>query len=526
LIRVSQPKLLEIGTDGPLRIDRYDLVAEIASGGMASVYLGRLSGVGGFRRLFAIKRLHPHLAREEEFVEMFLDEARLAAGIHHPNVVAILEVGASDVGYYLVMEYVEGDTLASLLQRAANRGSVLAPKVAIRIVIDMLRGLHAAHELRDEQGNVTELVHRDVSPQNILVGGDGVTRITDFGVAHAASRLSSTRAGQLKGKIAYMAPEQASSEPQIDRRADIFSAGIVLWEALAARRLFKAANDAATLSRVVSEEIVHPVTINENLDQAICDVCMKALARDIEARYRTAAEFADALEDAANRASLLASTREVAEFVADVMGDELIQQREAVRSWAAKSELSLPGKDYSPASSATSGVSLVPSTTEQVEEVSLSSIVEQPAKSRFKKAWGIAALLGVVAIGVIIFTQTRAPLPASSDAMAQTPPAPEQKTQMSATSNKPTPPKPPDPVAVVALPTPQPAPVASASPPPESKPASKQEQAETRKTAESPKASKESEPRAAKKPKGKPETPAAAADSKPKVAVDLSNPYR
>ena len=176
---------------------------------MATVFLGRILGVGGFQRFVAIKRLHPHLASEQEFVEMFLDEARLAASIHHPNVVPILEVGTSDRGYYLVMEYIEGDTLARLLARAATSRERIPVPIVIRIVLDTLAGLHAAHELKDDNGQLLELVHRDVSPQNILVGVDGIARITDFGVARAATRLSSTRAGQLKGKLAYMAPEQA-----------------------------------------------------------------------------------------------------------------------------------------------------------------------------------------------------------------------------------------------------------------------------------------------------------------------------
>src|SRR5262245_13285044 len=169
------------------RVDRYELIGEIASGGMATVFLARLSGMGGFQRFVAIKRLHPHLAGEKEFVEMFLDEARLAAGIHHPNVVPILEVGASPRGYYLVMEYIEGDTLARLLARAATSGSKLPLRVGLRAILDMLAGLHAAHELYDEMGQPVELVHRDVSPQNVLVGVDGIARITDFGVARASS---------------------------------------------------------------------------------------------------------------------------------------------------------------------------------------------------------------------------------------------------------------------------------------------------------------------------------------------------
>ena len=225
-------KFISASSEAERRLDRFELIAELAAGGMATVYLARLSGAGGFQRFVAIKRLHPHLANDQEFVQMFLDEARLAARLHHPNVVPILEIGESPQGYYLVMEYVEGDTLARLLARAAGQGQRLPTPIALRILIDSMAGLHGAHELRDDRGSLLGLVHRDVSPQNVLVGIDGVSRITDFGVARAASRISATRVGQLKGKLAYMAPEQATGA-DIDRRADVFSAGVMIWETLA-----------------------------------------------------------------------------------------------------------------------------------------------------------------------------------------------------------------------------------------------------------------------------------------------------
>ena len=319
-------------------MDRYELVGEIASGGMATVYLARLTGVGGFQRFVAMKRLHPHLASEKEFVEMFLDEARIAARIHHPNVVPILEVGASAVGYYLVMEYIEGDTLARLLARAATRGKRLPVGIALRIALDMLSGLHAAHELRDDMGEAVQLVHRDVSPQNVLVGVDGIARITDFGVARAASRLTATRVGQLKGKIAYMAPEQAAGEESIDRRADVFAAGIVVWEELAAKRLFKAENEAATLSRVMTEPVPALTTIVPGLSSALSNVVMRALDRNADLRFASCAQFADALEAAATGSESIATPRELAAYVTEVLGDEVSAQREAVRAWIARSE--------------------------------------------------------------------------------------------------------------------------------------------------------------------------------------------
>ena len=335
-------KLFESGA-GRQRVDRYELIGEIASGGMATVYLARLSGVGGFRRFVAMKRLHPHLAGEKEFVEMFLDEARLAAGIHHPNVVSILEVGASPVGYYLVMEYVEGDTLARLLARSTTIGQRLPPPIALRIALDSLQGLHAAHELKDDKGQLLELVHRDVSPQNILIGIDGIARITDFGVARATSRLTSTRVGQLKGKLAYMAPEQASGD-KLDRRADVFSAGVMIWETFASKRLFKAENEAATLSRVLNEPIPELRRVAPHVSSEVSAVVAKSLARDRDQRYATAAEFAQALEEAATGRDGIAAGRDLAQFVKEALGEEIEQQREAVRVWLAQSEPSEPNR--------------------------------------------------------------------------------------------------------------------------------------------------------------------------------------
>jgi serine/threonine-protein kinase len=301
------------------------------------VYLARLGGVGGFQRFVAMKRLHPHLQSEQEFVEMFLDEARLAAGIHHPNVVSILEVGASPVGYYLVMEYVEGDTLARILARAASQGQRLPSAIALRIVLDALAGLHAAHELKNDHGELVHLVHRDVSPQNILVGVDGIARLTDFGVARARSRIGSTRVGQLKGKLAYMAPEQANGDP-VDRRADVFSAGVMIWETLASKRLFKSENEMQTLERVMKEPIPSLTRVAPHLSRELAEVVRIALERNPTERYQSAAEFANALEAAAGGRDGVADPRDVASFVKETLGQEIQQQREAVRAWLARSE--------------------------------------------------------------------------------------------------------------------------------------------------------------------------------------------
>jgi len=319
-------------------LDRFELIAELATGGMATVYLARLSGVGGFQRFAAIKRLHPHLAREPEFIEMFLDEARLAARIHHPNVVPILEIGTSEHGYYLVMEYVEGDTLGRLLTRSAQTEQHLPLNVGLRIMLDVLAGLDASHELKDDDGGPLGIVHRDVSPQNVLIGIDGSARLTDFGVARATSRISTTRTGHLKGKLAYMAPEQARGAKDIDRRADVFAAGIVLWEVMAGRRLFKGEGEADTLNKVLHEPIPAVCSVAPKVPPAIEALLARALDRDRTARFATAAEFADALEGAARRLDTLGTHKDVASHLDAALGTEMAQQREALRSWLARAE--------------------------------------------------------------------------------------------------------------------------------------------------------------------------------------------
>ncbi len=344
---MAKVKLLD-PADPRRKLDRYELIGEIATGGMATVFLARLGGVGGFQRFVAIKRLHPHLANEQEFVEMFLDEARLAALIHHPHVVPIMEVGVSDSGYYIVMEYVEGDTLSKIVARSMSGGKMVPRHILMRILLDMLSGLHAAHELADDRGQLLGLVHRDVSPQNVLVGVDGSSRITDFGVARATARLTSTGSGKLKGKLAYMAPEQTRGD-ELDRRTDLFAAGIICWEVLAGKRLFKADTEAATLNRILVEPVRPVSEINPDIPRIFDGVLAKALDRDPRRRFQTAQEMFDVLEQTAVEGAKatgtdvgIASPREVASFVQTVLGQEIGAQRESVRAWLAQSDSSAP----------------------------------------------------------------------------------------------------------------------------------------------------------------------------------------
>ena len=298
-----------------LRVGRYEALRPIASGGMATVYLGRAEGARGFERQVAIKAMHPHLADDPEFVTMFLDEARMAANIRHPNVVPTLDVAEEGGQLFLIMEYIEGLSLHAM-KRALKKqnGSVPLP-IALRIALDMLAGLHAAHELTSADGAPMKLVHRDVSPQNVLVGVDGVSRIMDFGIARAEIRITATQGAQVKGKTAYMAPEQIRAQP-IDRRCDVYAAGIVAWELITGERLFRADNEGSLLQMVLEGVTRPPSEINHAVTPEIDAACMRALALWPADRWATAADFAESLESAAEKSHVaIATSRAVGAFV-------------------------------------------------------------------------------------------------------------------------------------------------------------------------------------------------------------------
>ena len=292
----------------PRVVGRYALYDEIAAGGMATVHFGRLLGPVGFSRTVAIKRLHPQFAKDPEFVSMFLDEARLAARIRPPNVVQTLDVVATQGELFLVMDYIQGESLSKLIRSVRQEGLRIPTRIITTIMTGALSGLHAAHEARNERGEPLNIVHRDISPQNILVGQDGVARVLDFGVAKAAGRIQTTREGQLKGKLAYMAPEQLQGHSS--RQIDVFAAAIVLWEALTTRRLFSGDNEGAILGKLMSAPI-EPPSLYAPEAQPFDQVVLRGLARDPSLRWATTKDFANALE----RCSGLASPNEVGEWV-------------------------------------------------------------------------------------------------------------------------------------------------------------------------------------------------------------------
>jgi len=291
-------------------VGRCEMFDQIAAGGMATIHLGRMVGAGGFTRTVAIKRLHPQYAQDADFVNMFLDEARIVARIRHPNVVATLDLVEEEGDLFIIMEYVEGLSFGLLLKQSRERGERPPPGISARIVTEALHGLHAAHEAHDEHGKPLSLVHRDVSPENILVGVDGYPRVLDFGVARAMGRATMTRAGQVKGKLAYMAPEQVLGE-KLDRRTDVFAASAVLWGALTGHRLFKANNAVELAHRVLNMHVDPPSKVTPDVPKKFDGIVLRGLEADPERRWKTASAMAEALEAVGG----LASNREVGLWV-------------------------------------------------------------------------------------------------------------------------------------------------------------------------------------------------------------------
>jgi serine/threonine-protein kinase len=318
-------------------LGRYALYGEIAAGGMATVHLARLLGPVGFARTVAIKRLHPHLAKDPEFVAMFLEEARLAARVRHPNVVATLDVVSDDGELFLVMEYVAGESLSRLVRKARERGEHVPPRLVVAIMSGALEGLHSAHDAHSERGQPLGLVHRDVSPQNVHVGVDGVPRLLDFGIAKATNRVQETRTDQIKGKIAYMSPEQLA-KGAIDRRADVYSASVVLWETLTGERLFKAEDVPSLVYAIINEEVQPPSSVVPGLPPALDAIVMKGLEREAENRWSSAREMAAALE----HALAPAPAREIGEWVQHIAGEALDWRRVLVHRIECETSSSIP----------------------------------------------------------------------------------------------------------------------------------------------------------------------------------------
>jgi serine/threonine-protein kinase len=384
---------------------------------MATVYVARQLGAAGFERIVVIKRVHRHHLGNREFYRMFLDEARVASHVRHPNVVPVIDTVEQEGELFLVMEYVESAALSSLLRVTAGEGDRIPPAIACRIMADTLAGLHAAHEARDLRGTPLEIVHRDVSPQNIIIGIDGTSRLIDFGVAKAAHRLTETKSGSLKGKLAYMSPEQAMGK-DIDRRVDIFAAGVALHESLTGRRLFHGENDLDTMRRITEMPVPDPSSSAPGVPFALDAVVQRALVRDPGGRFQTAAEFLDALEAALP----LAPPREVGAYLHIKCAERLEERRSRLkaildgRAEPLSMRLEAASKDDTVASPAAlrkraSQSSLPGGETEsQISQIAASirdASIPPPRKTRLWLGLGAVALAGFLGVVALFAAQHR-----------------------------------------------------------------------------------------------------------------------
>ena len=302
------------------QLGRYQIVKHLAQGGMADVLLARTTGIEGFERHVVIKRIRAEQARDHRYVDMFLDEARLAASLHHHNIVPVNDIGEDDGEYFFAMEYVHGEDVRALLSQLSKRGEHVPLEHAITIVTAAAAGLHHAHEQRGPDRSPLGIVHRDVSPANILIGYDGGVKVADFGIAKAAHRTTETRSGTLKGKVAYMSPEQCVGEA-VDRRSDVFSLGIVLYELVTVRRLFKGDNDFLTMASLVLGHVPPPSKYRPDLPPELEEIVLKALANKPHDRYATADEMRLALEQVAAKLGLRTSSTTLADYVKQLFGE-------------------------------------------------------------------------------------------------------------------------------------------------------------------------------------------------------------
>jgi serine/threonine protein kinase len=381
------------------RVGRYEVVCRLARGGMAEILLGRLTGPSGFERTVVIKRILPAYTEEQSFVDMFLDEARIAARIHHPNVVQHQELGQDGEQLYLVMEYLDGESLASVQRRSRSRAAPLSHVEAIHIVASAAAGLHAAHEMTDHEGEALGIVHRDISPQNLFVTYRGGVKVMDFGIAKASDRITTTEAGSLKGKIRYMSPEQARGE-RLDRRSDLFSLGIVLYEITTGHALFRRRTPLASLRAVQDGPIPPPSTIVPDYPAALEAIVMRALARDRDERFDDVEAFRTALLDVLEE--LGPETRPAESLAAHMersFADRIMQKREMVRRVSRGAAL-----DGLPESEVDSDVE-IPSVVVEWPEESATQAPSPPRRKR-GRALSIAAavLLAVVAAGGVLYT--------------------------------------------------------------------------------------------------------------------------
>ena len=443
-------------------LGKYKLVKLIASGGMAEVYLAKQAGAAGFEKLVCLKRILPHLARDKQFVEMFLNEARLAARLDHPNIVSIFDLGETNGNYFIAMEFIDGPNLRGVGKRAAELNELLPIPEVLKIISMAAAGLQYAHDLTDEHGQPLGLVHRDISPDNILVHRNGAAKVVDFGIAKAANSSGVTRTGTLKGKVAYMPPEQLRGSP-LDRRTDVFALGVVLYEMLAGKRPWDANSEVALIGKIMTEEAPPLSELRPDAPEELLAIVDRALAKEREQRYQSCHEFQNDLEQLLVGLGQTITPTRVADFIRAYTPEAAPASEAEVTdgSLGAVEEESFAGTGAAP--------QLIPHQRQQQPEREagtrmLETPVLQPPKSR-GLLYGIAAFAFIAMIGggaAIFFLKGQ-----GDDQSA--PVAVERATIVEQPKAPPPAPPPPPPTRVVEEPVkarPPPKKLAVAEPPP------------------------------------------------------------
>jgi serine/threonine-protein kinase len=388
------------------QVGRYELLLELASGGMATVYIGRQRGAAGFQRLVAIKRMHPHVSKVPELAASFMDEARIASLIRHPNVVNVHDVHEAEGEHLLVMDYVEGASLAAVMRGARKRRERIGRPAALRILVDALAGLNAAHEQTSLDGRPLGVVHRDATPHNILLGVDGSVRLTDFGIAKAAERTVNTATGLAKGKFRYMAPEQARGGA-LDRRVDVFAMGIVAWELLTGDRLFDADSDGQVLLAISEGKYRKPSSVDPSIPAELEAIVMRALAVNPNERWPTALAFADAITAWGQSTGEIASPAEVSRLVYEFCGVEVQARRaslsEVLAGTRAAPSLGGASRRHSSGGTGSTAGTSAPLTLDSVKVVQALSAEDIRAyRTRRRVLIGGAALGGLIVAGLLV----------------------------------------------------------------------------------------------------------------------------
>lgn len=416
----------------PRRFGKYTLLRRMATGGMAEIYLALQRSVAGFEKLIVIKRILPAMNQDRGFIDMLLHEARVAATLSHPNIVQTIDVGQVDGTYFIALEHIHGEDLRSIVRQMKKKGVTEFPvEHAIGIILGMCAGLSYAHEKRDLDGTALNIVHRDISPQNVLVGFAGDVKIVDFGVAKSGTQTQeNTKSGQLKGKVPYMSPEQARGE-EIDWRSDIFAIGVMLFELTTGKRLFKGATEYETLKLIIERDYPRPSWVAQNYPPGLEAIVMRALEKDRSARYQSAREMQADLEAFVRDEKLPVSSIATAEFMKMLFEEKLAAQKEALMQGRQLADIianEIIHNERTEAGAESGRLSTTNVTSTGSGAIALQSVPPPAKPSRAK--WVVFGILGLAAIGAGAFVMTRPKPETKVEAASPTPEPAKQKAKL------------------------------------------------------------------------------------------------